>query len=980
MEKINDCQIKQVIMNKSNIKLMLLISILIGLNMPVGLNAQIRAGSGYLKMLHGAREVSHWGTTTAALDYTYSFYTNPAATGFLREWQWSATYTNWIGDIYHAAFLYGQKIRTPWSRWTRFALGLNYLGIPEFDNGSPVENAVSGNNLLVTASLGQPLSFLSQNLSLGFDVKYFSSELARYQTDAVLWDAGLLVRTPRIHLMNTGRALFDNLIISAGLSMTNNGSDMTFISEKTPLPQTKRAGIAVNMGAHSGFQTNLELDYRKIRDEDGFLTFGAELTWRKIFLLRAGYSWEDNLLGHFTFGGGIQLDDRLLHSTLWGRNNALRLDLAANETNQLFSSPYHGSITLEPIGPEGFRLLSPAYNQRIDEEQVLLRWETTREPDLFDELFYWLLVDQDSLKLAGIFNELKKSENLPQFLNSQNLLVSRSVTQNQFPMTDLRGGDYFWAVLAYDLDDHYKAGKIGQQVIAKFHITRPDPRIIAIDFKPDYWITEDKHQGILTFKIKNFGERAAKDCKLTFLDSLIAEITADNISPQLTRLLPAPKAIDSINPGDSLTIDFDWETELAGLHDIHAKIFENRANEKLLHSNRAQFYTIPKGKLTTPDSIIVQKKSRVIYDLPYVGKVFFDIESAEVKPIFLSEWCIKPTLALFAERLKNNPSIKITLQGTIDPNSRERVLSLADERSQAVKDSLNRLGVSLVQMEIIPGIELEKRKVPKNPEDARWVFEERRRVDITTTPENEKILFEPLQTSYTHRIDTSVTFISTITGVIPFKSGSLSIKAPQWKDSLNIPTQVRHISSLIWQPALKTKPEEEWLNQSAAYSLVVTDSLGRQFGVRPQQAVLKAQIIGIERRFYLLAKFQNTEPYYYFYWTNLLESVPFLLENPDTRMQFIGHGCATGPESINLSLSKKRANDFMNKFLTDMQKRYPDLYEKLKQRIDPSEGKGESEPLSCQREDGAKLSLGDNQLPLGRQLNRRVMIYFYTVY
>ena len=97
-------------------------------------------------------------------------------------------------------------------------------------------------------------------------------------------------------------------------------------------------------------------------------------------------------------------------------------------------------------------------------------------------------------------------------------------------------------------------------------------------------------------------------------------------------------------------------------------------------------------------------------------------------------------------------------------------------------------------------------------------------------------------------------------------------------------------------------------------------------------------------------------------------------------MQFIGHGCATGPESINLPLSQKRANDFMNKFLTDLQKRYPDLYEKLKRRIDPPDGKGESEPLSCQREDGAKVTLGDNQVPLGRQLNRRVMIYFYTLY
>ena len=38
---------------------------------------QIRAGVGYLKMLHGAREVGVHGSLTGALDYTYSFYANP---------------------------------------------------------------------------------------------------------------------------------------------------------------------------------------------------------------------------------------------------------------------------------------------------------------------------------------------------------------------------------------------------------------------------------------------------------------------------------------------------------------------------------------------------------------------------------------------------------------------------------------------------------------------------------------------------------------------------------------------------------------------------------------------------------------------------------------------------------------------------------------------------------------------------------------
>ena len=53
------------------------------------LNAQIRTGLGYLKIVPGARQLGVAGTLTASLDYNYAFYTNPGATGFMREWQWS---------------------------------------------------------------------------------------------------------------------------------------------------------------------------------------------------------------------------------------------------------------------------------------------------------------------------------------------------------------------------------------------------------------------------------------------------------------------------------------------------------------------------------------------------------------------------------------------------------------------------------------------------------------------------------------------------------------------------------------------------------------------------------------------------------------------------------------------------------------------------------------------------------------------------
>ena len=74
----------------------------------------------------------------------------------------------------------------------------------------------------------------------------------------------------------------------------------------------------------------------------------------------------------------------------------------------------------------------------------------------------------------------------------------------------------------------------------------------------------------------------------------------------------------------------------------------------------------------------------------------------------------------------------------------------------------------------------------------------------------------------------------------------------------------------------------------------------------------------------------------------------------------------------------ERAREFHHRFLADVKAKYPDLYEEIKQRIDPPIGLGENEPLAFKSYNGEEILLGDNETPIGRQLNRRVMVHFYT--
>lgn len=974
MEKNNDCQIKRLTMNINNlfkrnrICQLFRIGVVILLVLPFQAQGQIRAGAGYLKMLHGAREVGTAGTLTGALDHTYSFYANPGATGFMREWHWSATYTNWISDVYNASFVLGKNIRTPWSRWTRVAVGINYLGIPEFNNTNGTTAPVSGNNLLITGSVGQPLSFLTRNLSLGGNVKYFNSTLAGFESKKIIFDLGLLFRTPQLTFLPPENTVFDHLILSTGVSVTNIGSPITFISEETPLPRTLRAGLALNIGAHHGLQISLGTDYRVVRDEAGFFTFTSELSWRQILSFRFGYSLEENLLGNFTFGCGLRFDDLIIQNKLLGKNNALRLDLAMNQSNDFFSAPYHGTFTHQPIGPEFFYLLRPQYNAKFDSNQVTLAWESTQDPDLFDEVSNRLIVDSDSNKIAQLLSlAANDREALFEFLETEQFFVNSPVTQTRQTMHDLPGGDYFWTVLATDKDQHPRFGVMEQRSFSKFHVTAPDPQIVDIQFDYSEWITEDDFQGKLIFSIKNLGDRIAEDFVLSVSDSVINKIDPD--------VLVYQEIIPAIQPDSVLTIKLDWRTALPGLHQISTKI---KLDKKVTNLSQATFYTIPKGTFSIEDSVVVQQQSHVIYDIPYVGKVFFDSSSAVVNGKYIDRWTIEPILALFAKRLKNKPAVKVSLRGTIDPNSDETDINLADRRAKAVKNVLVLLGVNPDQIQLLAGKKIPKRRVPRNNQDARWVFEERRRVDITTDEASEKTLFDPLQAIHRHKKNVPAIFQAKIHGVIPNLSGTLRLQTDKETDSRNLHVKLNGLNvvgNIDWRfDKLSESSREDWLDKQVRYSIVLTDSLKREFRTYPALTYFQSEVLSRERRYYVLAKFGNTQPFYNFYWTGLLDIVPFLLEEENLRMRFEGHGCATGPSAINNRLSKKRAKDFQNKFLKDVRQRYPDLFNEVKRRIDFSQGFGEDVPFEIKSSGGAPLLIGDNRAPLGRQLNRRVMV------
>jgi len=955
---------------------------------PQVLHAQIRHGASFLRLMPGPRQQGLASSSTGVIDELYTVYANPGATGFLREWQWSANYSRWIADVYSASVFYGQRLRMPWSGHTRFGFGIAYQGVPEFDSSQRATPQASASDVLFAASLGQPFQIGQQQFAVGANVKHLMSKLAQYDANTWMADGGVLYRTKRFGLLKSG-GVFEHGIVSAGVALTHFGPSLEYIAHRTPLPRTWRTGVAFNAGAHEGLQMQFALDYHRTQKEPGQFSFGTELSWNQIVSLRGGYDFENRLISPIAFGVSFRFDDHKmpLHSALPGRNNALRFDLAAAEDNLLFSRPYRGGITHHTIGPESFGWDGPAYGAMIESDSVTLAWEPTRDPDLYDDAQYLLFVDQDSLALAQAVTLAER--NAGEFFNqhAQSVFyVNQKLAARNFLVTPLRSGKYFWSVLAYDSDRHVRVIGNARRRLNMFQVTAPEVEIKAITFEYHPWITEEEYQGQIKVTLANTGLRKLPTFSLSFYDSSAAPAQLASNAGSVNGMDNARKllgrtTVTDFPPGEEHTLTFDWHTAQPGLHHVVASVDEEQRVFKTSASGRkrtAAFHTIPKGKFFTGDTVAAFVLSRFAYEVPFIPEVCFEAGSAEVSGEYVSNWVLEPPLQTLAKRMKAHPHAKIMLQGYADPNSNENDAALANARAEAVSATLLQLGARPEQMRILPGQVLPLRRTPANADDARWVVQERRYVQIATDTANEPVLFELVAFDDIEALVQPVTFLAAISGAVPLRESTMALSAGALQERVALAELTRGAEvqgELQWQA--QGENANGWQNQTGAYEITVTDSLQRTFRTQPRRVYLAANPQLRAQRVAWPIRFNVTAPMYDFYWSKLFKHINYMLRQPNMRMRFSGHACAIGPEAINLRLSQRRAEDFQQSFLRYAQTQYPDSFQKITARTDAPKGFGEAKPMAIDRLNGEQIIKGDNQTPLGRKLNRRIEVEFY---
>lgn len=944
--------------------------------------AQDNVGLPFLKIGVGARQASMGSAFTGVSDDIYSLFWNPGGLGHIRRWQWSAAYNRWFGDMYQATFAYAGQVRLLGSRKTAVGVAATYVGMPSWDATGGVDSPVQADHTTAVVSVGQRLDWISPWISIGANLRYISSVFDIYSTAGVAGDLGLLVKTPRFALNDAGMGVFDYGILRAGVSMQHVGGSMTFSSRAAYLPRTARAGLSLLMGRYKTASLLVSGEYIKVSGRDAVVAAGGEFWWHDVAAVRAGYQFNGDDLGGLTFGFGFRWDDvfRSILGLPSKYGDAMSIDLASAAYGDVLNQTYRGAVSHYPVAPEPFSMDQPLVESSIvatQASQVYLTWEKAYDPDPFDDVGYYILIDKDMARVKRAVKAV--SSDLTEFLESDlcdSLFVCEPVDTESYRGTISEGGIYYWAVAAYDRAAHVRIAKRGIHRVFQFVVATYDIAIDSLQFEHSRWITTDPLQGEVSFTIANRGIAQSSGFEVYVTDR-----------PAQSSLPPDTVfsyTMGRMEPDEDTTFTFLWNTARPGLHELAVSVDQYSDDLELeKQNNRASgmFVSIPKGTLSAADTVEVMATGYETTEIPVVPEVYFPPFSIELDSCFyLADTTALPVLTILSDRLKRHRDVHVTVSGHIDALSGEKDRALADERSRAVRDKLVALGVDPGQIDISTTHKdkvLGNRRMPADSMDAIWVMQQNRKVSFNVAQQYQYDMFKPITVEVDTTIRESIPFYVDVLSPgevtvwrINGAKSLLTLSSAEIVSGMSLNGMIQwdgsgHDGSLV--------PRDTWIK----YHLIVGDTLGRTFMTRIDSIYLKEKRTIRRREIFGAAKFAKTEPVYRFYWDRLMDIGKELVENSTMRLRFEGHACAIGPEPVNLKLSRQRAQRFTEAFKTRLKRNYPGVYQSVLSRIDPPVGFGESDPLKVKLKGKGLVTMGDNGTPTGRYLNRRIMVLLY---
>jgi hypothetical protein len=241
----------------------------------------------------GSRAQALGGAFTAMDGSPNSLYYNPAGMAFYPERELMLYHASWFSDI----SIENATVTYPLNRAVALGAGISFLRMPDLTRyeidatGGPLAmGTFSAYDLAMTAGIS---TRLSDNFSLGANIKYFQESLETVRAGGFAVDLGAQIR------------LVDSAL-RLGIAAQNLGPAVRYQEQRADLPRTFRAGLAYRHG-YPGY--SLALDVVQVLGQPLQVRPGLEYHFSKQLALRSGYQTTAGSGSGINAGFGIRLID-----------------------------------------------------------------------------------------------------------------------------------------------------------------------------------------------------------------------------------------------------------------------------------------------------------------------------------------------------------------------------------------------------------------------------------------------------------------------------------------------------------------------------------------------------------------------------------------------------------------------------------------------------------------------------------------------
>ncbi len=301
----------------------------------------------FLRITPAARPAAMGEAFSAVSGDLTAFRYNPAALSTLSKPVLGAHFHNWIDDTQQGAVNYAHP-----TRFGVFGLDFSYFNegkINELDeNFLPTGGASYSDDIMVALGYANALHIGPTQLGFGLSGKFMRQNLIGLQSSVFGLDAGL-------H--------FHYKIIGVSAALLNYGlQKVRFQEQQDILPQTIRAGLALQIPAASSLQVLLAFDAAKTEHETMRYYAGTEFFISQLIALRGGYKIHQIETSRWSAGLGLNIPAE------WLANAKLRFDYAYSPLTDFDEAAHRFSLICAFGQPQRVYALGAADQSGMDDK------------------------------------------------------------------------------------------------------------------------------------------------------------------------------------------------------------------------------------------------------------------------------------------------------------------------------------------------------------------------------------------------------------------------------------------------------------------------------------------------------------------------------------------------------------------------------------------------------------------------------------